>query len=57
MVLAAVMQLERQKKWGGVCRRQGPDREEEAGARIELSVQVMIRRHRCGHVRNEFHAC
>ncbi len=24
---------------------------------IELSVQVMIRRHRCGHVRNEFHAC
>lgn len=56
-MLAAVMQLERQKKWGGVCRRQGPDREEEAGARIELSVQVMIRRHRCGHVRNEFHAC
>lgn len=24
---------------------------------IELSVQVMIRRRRCGHVRNEFHAC
>lgn len=24
---------------------------------IELSVQVMIRRRRGGHVRNEFHAC
>lgn len=24
---------------------------------IELSVQVMIRRRRCVHVRNEFHAC
>lgn len=24
---------------------------------IELSVRVMIRRHRCGHVRNEFHGC
>ena len=27
------------------------------GCGIELSVQVMIRRRRCGHVRNEFHAC
>lgn len=32
-------------------------REQAMECRIELSVQVMIRRRRCGHVRNEFHAC
>lgn len=32
-------------------------REQARECRIELSVQVMIRRRRCGHVRNEFHAC
>lgn len=64
---AGAMQLGRQKEavggegflgetegeWGS----QHGRRELAMECGIELSVQVMIRRHRCGHVRNEFHAC
>lgn len=32
-------------------------RERAMDCGIEMSVQVMIRRRRGGHVRNEFHAC
>lgn len=35
----------------------GRGRERAMDCGIELSVQVMIRRRRGGHVRNEFHAC
>lgn len=41
----------------GERRSQNGRREQAMDCRIELSVRVMIRRRRCGHVRNEFHAC
>ncbi len=44
---------ETEGEWGS----QNGRREQAMDCGIELSVQVMIRRHRCGHVRNEFHAC
>lgn len=34
----------------------GRRRRQATDCGIELSAQVMIRRRRCGHVRNEFHA-
>lgn len=45
--------VETEGEWGS---RDGR-REQAMECGIELSVQVMIRRRRCGHVRNEFHAC
>lgn len=41
----------------GERRSQNGRREQAMDCGIELSVRVMIRRRRCGHVRNEFHAC
>lgn len=62
---AGAMQLERRKEAAGgegvfgetdgVS--QSGRREKAMECWIELSEQVMIRRPRCGHVRNEFHAC
>lgn len=44
---------ETEGEWGS----QNGRREQAMECGIELSVQVMIRRRRCDHVRNEFHAC
>jgi len=44
---------ERVSEWGSRTGR----REQAMECWIELSVQVIIRRPGCDHVRNEFHAC